>query len=348
MIHQDFVILTSLLPKIGRKTAFKILNKLNFKISNNEDLFSFIEEQNKSSFNKEDKIKAENKLEQIKIGNEKNDIKIVSYFDNDYPDKLKKASDPPLFLNYKGNKKLLNHTQSVAIVGTREPLDIAFELGKRASSFFAKNNFNVVSGLAIGCDTSAHIGAIEVKGKTTAILAHGLQTIYPKQNKNLSQEILDNDGLILSEYVVGTSPFANFFVERDRIQSYLSDFLIVVQTDIKGGTMHAVNTTIKDNKEVCVIYPQMNKFLEHPKSRGNSFLIAEKNAFVIRTEIDLDFLNRKYSANIISIKEDEVNEIVNGENLAAILEDKDKKIIIDKVESTKTNNAKGIQLKIPL
>ena len=104
-------------------------------------------------------------------------------------------------------------------------------------------NFNIVSGLAIGCDTAGHISIIDASGITTAVTAHGLDTVYPAENRGLAEKIYENNGILISEYFVNTRGLPNYFVERDRIQAGLSLGTIVIETDIKGGTMHTVNFT---------------------------------------------------------------------------------------------------------
>lgn len=115
----------------------------------------------------------------------------------------------------------------------------------------------VVSGLAIGCDTAAHSGCLSVHGETIAVLAHGLDRVYPAVNRELVGEILDTGGCLLSEYPPKTRPFPANFVERDELQAGLSDGVIVVETGVKGGTMHTVRFSQEQRKPLaCVKHPQ--------------------------------------------------------------------------------------------
>ncbi len=294
MINSDFISITLMLPKIGRKTAFKIFNHLNYKISNIEDLYDFLIECSESikspEIKREDFLNTVLKFEQTQLENEKIGVKTVSFYDEEYPKRFINESDPPILLYCLGNIDLLNHPNCVGIVGTRHPSELGFKLGKNVGKYFSEAGYNIVSGLAVGSDTSAHLGALDGGGKTTAFLAHGLQTIYPKENRKLAEIILENNGLLVSEYFTGTPPLQNYFVERDRLQSYLSDLLIVVQTDIKGGTMHAVNQILNSNKILAAIFPEKDNFKNHPKSNGNEFLIKEKGAIPIRTMEDIKSL----------------------------------------------------------
>lgn len=149
--------------------------------------------------NKDLKLDVSRHLEYMK----KNSIDIVSIEDSEYPKLLKEISNPPLCLYIIGQKKILNQV-NIAIVGSRD----ATEYGKYVAKNFAHklccNGFNVVSGLARGIDTYAHIGAINSRGKTIAVLGNGLDTIFPKENTKLAEQIINTGGCIISEYPLGT------------------------------------------------------------------------------------------------------------------------------------------------
>lgn len=198
---------------------------------------------------------------------EKNNIDIVNIYENDYPQLLRKIYDAPISLYIKGNKKSLNR-QNIGIVGCRECSDY----GKKAAKYFAynlsKESVNVVSGLAKGVDSYAHWGAVSANiefvkcgqqnkgcgkqnlygektiescgkqnvscGKTIAVLGNGLDTIYPKENVELANEIIKNDGAIISEYPCGTKPDKMNFPARNRIISGMSKGIIVVEAKEKS------------------------------------------------------------------------------------------------------------------
>lgn len=107
----------------------------------------------------------------------------------------------------------------------------------------AKENFSIISGLALGIDAESHKACLNVGGRTIAILAHGLDMIYPRENIELSKSILNNGGTLISEYPVGTKPDKFRFVDRNRIVSGLSKGTIVFETKEKSGTMHTVDYT---------------------------------------------------------------------------------------------------------
>lgn len=239
----------------------------------------------------------------------KNDIKIVTYLDNDYPRKLKNISDPPTILYYKGNIEYINELYSVAIIGTREPTEYGMKIAKNLGESFGKRNYVVVSGLAIGCDAGGHEGCLNVMGKTVAVMAGGLDKVYPAKNKQLAQRILDNGGALISEYPPYTNIFKNFFVERDRLQSGLSDGVVVVETGEKGGTLHTVQYAI-DYKRVLACYNHPPRYLTEEKTFGNQKLIREGKAMPISNDDELKVFREKIENPVDNEKEVEIG--VNG------------------------------------
>lgn len=279
---------------MGRRTAKKFC-ELDFNGSS-EDLKDFIVEVSGNNllqrfpvYQKSDIVEAFKKGEEILEKSERANINITSYFDKKFPEALKNIVDPPLVINTKGNLQDLNNISGVAVIGTRKPSSAGTKAGEYFGKQLALQNFNVVSGLAIGCDTAGHKGCLSVNGFTTAILAHGLHTIYPKENYPLAEEILDKGGILLSEYFIGTGALANFFVERDRLQAGLSEATIVIQTDVKGGTMHAVNATIASNKKLGAI-KYKGAELEYDKTQGNEKLINEGKAFALTSDNLFEFI----------------------------------------------------------
>src|SRR4030095_14350902 len=121
-------------------------------------------------------------------------------------------------------------------------------------------------------------GCLQAGGKTAAVLAHGLDQIYPSQNYGLARNILDSGGWLVSEYPPGVKPRGHLFVERDRLQSGLSAAVIIIETDTISGTMHTARFCLKQRRLLaCLAHPQ--KFASHDKTRGNRALISEASAF---------------------------------------------------------------------
>lgn len=186
-------------------------------------------------------------------------IGIISRYDEEFPKNLLGTlnedgnPDVPVILYYKGDLKAAG-LPSVAIIGTREPSREGNIAGQYLGTAFAQAGFNIVSGLALGCDTAAHVGSLRAsKGATTAFLAHGLDTIYPEENRGLAEVIIERGGLLMSEYPAGAKVDRYKFVARDRLQAGLADATIVIQSGIHGGTMHAVNATLKAGKPLFAV-----------------------------------------------------------------------------------------------
>ncbi|OQP57842.1 DNA-processing protein DprA [Niastella populi] len=281
------------LPKVGRKTALKLLTALDHSVSDKQDLIDYVKEQAGSMRLPEYSAAAYDlafgHAEQILEQSEKAGISVISVLDEDYPKQLRETPDPPVTLSYKGNIKVLSEKPNIAVIGTREPTDFGVKIGERLGEVFASHKFNVVSGLALGCDTAGHVGALKGNGTTAAVLAHGLDHIYPKENKELAQTIVDKNGVLVSEYFVKQRPMANYFVDRDRIQAGLSQSVVIVETDVKGGTMHTAKYCNEYNRKlVCFNHPQ--QYRSEPKVQGNQMLIREGKALPVYSKDEIDIL----------------------------------------------------------
>jgi DNA processing protein len=199
----------------------------------------------------------------------KNNISIINIFDYDYPSKLKVIYDPPITLFVKGNKEILNEN-SIAIVGCRDASLYGKNTAENIAYELAKNNINVVSGLARGVDTHSHIGAINGNGKTIAVLGSGLDIVYPPENRLLYNKILEN-GAIISEYIVGTRPTPANFPVRNRIISGLSDGVIVVEAKKKSGSMITTDFALEQGKELYAVPGN----IDSERSEGTNELIKQ-------------------------------------------------------------------------
>jgi DNA processing protein len=184
---------------------------------------------------------------------EKLDVQVLNYRQPEYPSLLGEISDPPPVVFIKGN--LRTSRKRIACVGTREPSSFGAEVTKRLVRLLSENGWSIVSGLALGIDTLSHEEALKSGGHTIAVLANGLDMVYPAINKNLAKRILDAGGALLSEQVFGVTATPQNLVQRDRIQSGLSVATLVLQTDIQGGTMHTVRFTLMQGRKVYVPFP---------------------------------------------------------------------------------------------
>lgn len=188
-----------------------------------------------------------------------------------YPERLKNIVSPPKQLFCLGNLELLNYEKSIAIIGSRDCSYYGERVTKDFAFNLAKNGFCVVSGLAKGVDSFAHIGVLNAKGKTIAIIGSGLDNIYPKENIKLAESIINNDGLIISEYPLGTIALKQYFPARNRIISGISDSVLVTEARKNSGTNITVNFALEQGKDVFVVPGNIYS----KTSNGTNFMISE-------------------------------------------------------------------------
>lgn len=192
-------------------------------------------------------------------------IGILSIFDQNYPESVKKIVDVPLVLYYKGNFD--NTENKIAIVGTRIPLKDSVKKTFYITRELINDNFAIVSGLALGIDTVAHEVCLRYNKYTIAILPSPINNIYPKQNEKLAMDIIDKGGCIISEYAPGKHIEKFFFVQRDRLQAALSSAVIVIETDKNGGAMHTARFCKNYNKVLFCVKPPDD--IEYNKNKEN-------------------------------------------------------------------------------
>ncbi|MDO8727288.1 MAG: DNA-processing protein DprA [Candidatus Methanoperedens sp.] len=270
------------------------------------------------------------KAHEILDRSQKQDIQIISKESPYYPKYLSIISNPPVLLHVKGNIDALNK-DSVAIVGTRKPSESGKVRARRIAELFTKEGYIIVSGLAQGVDTAAHMGALETDGLTVAVLAQGLDTVYPYENKELANTIIKKKGALVSEYPIGTETLPRYFIERDRIQSGLSLGTIVIETGIKGGTMHTVGFCEKQKRILIVMKPTLNQ-LDSSKQSGNTQLITENRVnIVFGEEDDVDLVN-----NILYKKKEELSMLISTHQISPLIIDLLKPPVIETLESTLT------------
>ncbi len=215
---------------------------------------------------------------------QKENMAILVPFDPNFPQQLLSIDPPPILLFVKGNANALAAQKTVAVVGTREPSEFGRNAAHRLGGYFAQQKFTVVSGLALGCDTAAHSSCLENKGITIAVLAHGLDTIYPAVNKKLAQQIIHSGGCLVSEYLPGTKAEKYYFIERDRIQSGLSQGIVVIESETDGGTMHTARFCQQQKRLLgCVVHPSTTNA---QSISGNTKLLRD-GAKAIKDDQDL-------------------------------------------------------------
>jgi DNA processing protein len=210
------------------------------------------------------------------------DCHILTLIDEHYPVQLKTIVDPPPILYVRGDVLCLSKPQ-LAIVGSRNPT----EGGKNNTYSFAKslseNGLIITSGMAVGVDSQAHIGALEAGGKTIAVCGTGLDRIYPARHKNLAYQIA-NQGALVSEFAIGTKPLAQNFPRRNRIISGLSLGALIMEASLKSGTMITAKLSLDQGREVFAVPSSIH----NPLSAGCHSLIQQGAALVCSPE---DVLN---------------------------------------------------------
>lgn len=183
--------------------------------------------------------------------NKQNEIHTALYATINYPHNLMSMDNPPAIVYYKGVNPNRNFEKAIACIGTRKPTRFGFNAINYLIPQWVNEGFAIISGLAAGVDRLAHIACLAEGGKTIAVLAHGLDMIYPASNRKLAEKILLCDGTLLSEYPVGTKPDKFRFVNRNRLIVGLSKVTVAMECERKSGSMHTIEFAQKQN---CPIF----------------------------------------------------------------------------------------------
>ncbi len=177
---------------------------------------------------------------------------VVVRGDAEYPSPLLEIYDPPLLLYIKGNLEVLNSV-GLAVVGTRHPTPYGIGMAERLSCDLAARGITIISGMARGIDTAAHRGALNAHGRTLAVWGTGIDEVYPKENRKLSEQILASGGAIISEFPLGTFPAEQNFPLRNRIISGLSVGVLVVEGGEFSGTRITARCALEQGREVFAV-----------------------------------------------------------------------------------------------
>jgi DNA processing protein len=177
---------------------------------------------------------------------------IVTYEEEDYPDRLREIFDPPAVLWVLGDVKLLSRP-AIAVVGTRHPTPYGTGMAEILARDLASRRMVILSGMARGIDTAAHRGALAGKGRTVAVWGTGIDVIYPKENKPLAEDILATGGTIVSEYRLGTFPAPQNFPKRNRILSGISIGVLVVEAGETSGTRVTARCALEQDRDVYAV-----------------------------------------------------------------------------------------------
>lgn len=195
---------------------------------------------------------------------------LLTLGDPDYPPALLETSDPPLLLYALGQRAVLAHRHKLALVGSRNPTPQGAENARQFAHALAERGLCVVSGLALGVDGAAHEGALQAGGPTIAVVGTGLDRVYPKRHLNLAHRIAEQ-GLLLSEYPLGTPPLAPNFPKRNRIIAGLSQGTLVVEAAVQSGSLITAHLAVEMGREVFAIPGSIHS----PQARGCHALIRQ-------------------------------------------------------------------------
>lgn len=210
-------------------------------------------------------------------------IKTLFIGDDDYPARMAECHSAPIILYQLGDCDL-NAVHNVSVVGTRRITPYGADFTRRFVKELGEYipDLCVWSGLAHGTDSFAHQAAIDSGLTTVAVLAHGLDTIYPAVNRELAKRIIKSGGALLTEYPVGIKPFRGNFLERNRIVAWSTDATVVVESELKGGAMSTANHAFVENREVFALPGRTSD----PMSAGCNHLIRNHKAGLLTSAAD--------------------------------------------------------------
>lgn len=214
-------------------------------------------------------------LRQVKVAEEieraeRERVKLLTWADECYPALLKQIADPPLTLYVAGSAEVLD-MPAVAIIGTRRPTVYGREIARRFGYQLACAGYTVVSGLALGIDTEAHVGALQAKGRTVAVLGGALDRLFPAENRSLARDMAQKGGAVISEYPFGRQPDRQTFPMRNRIVSGLCKGVLVVEASLTSGTLITVGQALDQNRSVMAVPGR----IDSPASQGCHKLLRE-------------------------------------------------------------------------
>ena len=255
--------------------------------------------------------------------NEKH-VSIICWGDKKYPSLLKNISDPPICLYIKGNINNFNFDNlTIGIVGTRTPTIYGIQIAKKFSRELTKAGFTVVSGLALGVDAVAHFECLYSSGKTIAVLGCGVNIIYPADNRNLYYEIIEKDGLIISEFPPEQLVLKGLFISRNRIISGLSKGVIIIEGGEHSGALITAKYAAEQGRDVFAPPSPINSNM----SRAPNILLKEGAKLITSVNDIFEEFNLKITP---AKKEDVLKDLSFEEKLIVELLSK-KSMIVDEI-----------------
>lgn len=284
--------------------------------------------------------------EKIKINPEKlwekllkSKIELTLINEKKYPSLLREISFPPFGIYSIGNLSALNQKYKISIVGTRKATEQGKEIAQEFARSLGRNNFAVIGGLALGIDAAAHSGALDASAPTIAVLANGLDHFYPSYNSKLAEKIISSNGLIISEYPMGSPTLPYRFIERNRIISGLSAGTLVIEAPEGSGSLATARFALDQNREVFVTPGP----LKHSNFFGSHKLIRQGATLVTSPEEIIESL----APEIINGKNNPPNQLnllnsLEEKRIYEILKTSAKPVTVDKIIELSNLNAKII------
>ena len=206
-------------------------------------------------------------------------IKHIKYDDEKFPQKLKQIQNPPKNIYYEGNIKLLE-TPIISIIGSRKCTENGQTITKKFAKELVHQGITIASGMATGIDTQAHLETLKQGGKTIAVLGNGLLNIYPEENKKLYQEIINQGGLVITEYPNTKKAESKTFLARNRIVSGISIGILIIEAMKRSGTSVTARYAIKQGKKVFAIPHE----IYDKNGKGTNELIRKGAILITKTE----------------------------------------------------------------
>ncbi len=240
-------------------------------------------------------------------------LKTIYSHNEKFPELLRQIPNAPEKIFILGNEAVLNENLKIAIVGTRKASSAGRNLARKFAEELTRVGITVVSGLAMGIDSAAHEGTVQNKGKTIAVLANGLDKIYPAQNENLANEILKNNGALISEYDAGLPSLPHQFLERNRIISGLCVAIIVIEAPDRSGSLATARFAAEQGREVFVVPGPINDANyvgSHKLIRDGARLASSiKDIF---EDLDIEIIeNKNKEEKILNIDDPEKKRVVD-------------------------------------
>lgn len=251
---------------------------------------------------------------------EKFKIRFTTILDDNYPKLLKEISDPPPTLFYKGSLSSLNQL-TIAIVGSRRASSYGLQATYKIAADLCVSGATIISGLAYGIDTKAHTSALDNNGLTAAVLAGGLDKIYPTSNTDLAEKIIKQQGCILSEFPPQTPCLKQNFPYRNRLIAGLSKIIIVAEAAIDSGALITAKLGLDYNRDIWAVPGNIN----NPLSVGPNQLIQQGAGLVteakdIYKSLNIEAPNTRLNINLTDRQTKLINELsIEPKNLPELV-----------------------------